>query len=268
MICLNTALFEKNNRKLGRFLEDYKPDIVCLQEVTRKVGPKVDDGFIKIESIYQATGKLEQTQLDPIWIIRDFVKSDFHGHQDFSFEFGDWLELGLLTRTKYRIKSSKLIFVAGKLTKQTDWSNWPKVDNRAVQVTDLAISGSISNLRLINYHGFWSQDKLDSPRAIKANRRILELANDVNYPVIVVGDFNLFPDTRAMNLFSPALESLVDTYEIKTTRPGDNELSHEKRNVIDYVWISRGIKVLDFQVPKVPVSDHLPLILDFELAES
>jgi len=33
----------------------------------------------------------------------------------------------------------------------------------------------------------------------------------------------------------------------------------------DYVLVSQEIKVKDFHVPDVEVSDHLPMVLDFEL---
>ena len=34
---------------------------------------------------------------------------------------------------------------------------------------------------------------------------------------------------------------------------------------VDYVFVSPEVKVIDFSVPNIEISDHLPLILDFEV---
>lgn len=86
----------------------------------------------------------------------------------------------------------------------------------------------------------------------------------VNYPVIITGDFNLFPDTESMTVFKDFI-SLVDEYNIKTTRPKSNELSHLDRNLIDYILVSKGVKINSFQVLDSDVSDHLSLVLDFDI---
>lgn len=259
------ALFEKNNEKLKAFLNEHQPDIVCMQEVTRKVGKNVDLEYISIDTIQASTPKLTESFFGPYWIVKDFRQTDFHGSQDFAVEYGDWLEFGLLTATHDLITDGRLEFVQGSIARRTDWSNWPEEDNRAVQVSDLAIHSDQPNLRLLNYHGLWSRGKEGNDRTIEANTKILKLAKEVDYPVIICGDFNLFPETPSMKLLSNELTSLVDTYSINTTRPRSNELSGMKRNVVDYVMVSKGIKVNIFSVPDGDVSDHLPLILDFEL---
>ncbi len=94
---------------------------------------------------------------------------------------------------------------------------------------------------------------------------ILHLAKKVTYPTIITGDFNLFPDTESMRVFQNNFVSLVDTHNIQTTRPESNELSNLKRNVVDYIMVSKGITVNSFAVLDSNVSDHLPLVLDFEI---
>jgi endonuclease/exonuclease/phosphatase family metal-dependent hydrolase len=68
-----------------------------------------------------------------------------------------------------------------------------------------------------------------------------------------------------MQVFYNDFISLVDTYKIKTTRPSSNELNGLKRNVVDFVMVSPDIKVNSFEVLDSDVSDHLPLVLDFEI---
>ena len=68
-----------------------------------------------------------------------------------------------------------------------------------------------------------------------------------------------------MKVFYKDFVSLVDTYKIKTTRPGSNELSSLERNVVDFILVTPDIKINSFEVLDSEVSDHLPLILDFEI---
>ena len=37
-----------------------------------------------------------------------------------------------------------------------------------------------------------------------------------------------------------------------------------KQHFADYVFVSKDVKVKKFEVPYLEISDHLPLILDFE----
>jgi len=112
---------------------------------------------------------------------------------------------------------------------------------------------------------FGQKKKNGNAETLKACKKILALAKEVNYPTIIAGDFNLFPDTPSMQVFYKDFISLVDKYNISTTRPKNNELSHLKRNVVDYILVSKDIKVKSFEVLDSDVSDHLPLILDFEI---
>lgn len=156
------------------------------------------------------------------------------------------------------------MFLTNKIIKVTDWSTWPKKQSKAVQVADLQLPNS-KKLRVLNYHGIWSKEKIGNDQTLKACQKILELAKQVTYPVIIAGDFNLFPDTPSMKVFNEDFISLVNEYNIPTTRPQHNELSHLQRNVVDYILISKDVKINSFEVVDADVSDHLPLVVDFEI---
>lgn len=262
-ISLNVALFETNNLKLMNFLAKEKPDIVCLQEVTKKVDISTKDELISINSIDQATTKLPYSFFAPSWVIRDFKSHNFHGKKYFDVDFNGFLEVGNYIKSRYKIYKGQNVFLIDHFTYITDWVDSLKEEGRPVQVTDTIINGQ--KIRVLNYHGIWSRDKIGNKKTEVACKKIFKLASQVSYPVIICGDFNLFPDSYSMKILNDNFISLVDQYHIKTTRPVSNELSNKKRNVVDYVFISKGIKVKDFQVVDNNVSDHLPLIVDFSL---
>lgn len=154
------------------------------------------------------------------------------------------------------------VFVQNSFTYVTDWSKWPEEDYRAVQVADFQLKNT--KLRVLNYHGIWSKDKQGTSRTIEACKKINELANDINYPSIICGDFNLFPDTSSMKAFNNHT-NLLNKYDIQTTRPESNELNKKHRNVVDYILVSDSVKIQNFQVINTDISDHLPLVLEFEI---
>jgi endonuclease/exonuclease/phosphatase family metal-dependent hydrolase len=263
LISLNVAAFEKNNAKLSSFLNEQNADILVLQEVIKRIDDSTNSDSISKESIDVVTPFLTESFFAPIWILSKFEYNNFHQTDHFLYDFGGKVEFGNYIKTKYKICKGQNIFVQNHFTYVTDWSRWPEEDYRAVQVVDLDISGR--KLRLLNYHGIWSKDKTGTGKTKTACEFIKKLALDVNCPAIVAGDFNLFPDTESITVFKPELKSLVDEYKIKTTRPITNELSGKTRNVVDYIFITKEIKVNDFQVLDIDVSDHLPLVLDFEI---
>lgn len=263
LISLNVALFETNNEKLYKFLLKHNPDIVCLQEIAHSVDPNTNSAFLSKKFIDQATKHLKYSFFGPTWEIRSFHQKNFHQRENFYFDFGGFLKSGNYIKSKFKILKKTNIFLQNKNIKVTSWDNWPEVQTKAVQVVDLQLPDS-KKLRILNYHGIWTKEKIGNEKTLKACQKINQLAKKVDCPVIIVGDFNLFPDTESMKVFKD-FRSLVDEYNIQTTRPKSNELSHLQRNVIDYILISTGIKVNSFQVPDIDVSDHLPLILDFDL---
>ena len=257
------AFFEANNSKLTKFLQKQKVDILCLQEVVREIDDTVLREYVTKEPIDLATSELKYSFYGPNSIMDRFSMKGFHGQEDFKFDLGGLAEFGNYVRSKYQIVKAQNIFVENHFTYTLDRSNWPEEDYRAVLVVDLRVGAK--QLRILNYHGIWTRGKLGNDKSLKACKIIAALALEAKGEVVICGDFNLFPDTPSMQLFEEHFDSLVDQFKIKTTRPASNELSGLGRNVVDYIWVSKGVKVKSFEVLQSDVSDHLPLLLEFNI---
>lgn len=264
LVSLNVALFETNNEKLYEFLLEQKPDIVCLQEVADKVDPHVNPAYISKDYIDRATSGLKYAFFGPTWMIKNFHQKNFHKKENFDFEFGGFLKSGNYIKTRFKMLKKSNVFISNKTIKVIDWSTWPKNQSKAVQVVDLKLP-DLKKLRVLNYHGIWTKEKIGNYETLEACKKINKLATEVNYPTIITGDFNLFPDTESMKVFHGSFVSLVDKHGVQTTRPKTNELSHLKRNVVDFIFVTKDIKVKSFEVLDTDVSDHLPLVLGFEV---
>jgi endonuclease/exonuclease/phosphatase family metal-dependent hydrolase len=263
LVSLNVALFEANNDLLSKFLHEQKADFICLQEITRGLEDTVDKAYISKDVVDASTKNLPNFFFGPNSIMGDFEQKNFHGKEVYRHTFGGLMEFGNYTKSRYKMVMAQNVFVQNHFTYATDRSKWPDEDYRAVLITDHIVNGK--KLRILNYHGVWTRHKMGNEMSLKANKIINELALKAEGEVIICGDFNLFPDTPSMRVFEKNFVSLVDLHNIRTTRPSNNELHTSKRNVVDYILISRGVKVEKFDVINSNVSDHLPLTLDFEL---
>lgn len=267
LLSLNTSLFDQNNDKLVRFFKETVSDIVCLQEVTRKVDDFAADSFISKNAVDKVLLNLSHSFYAPNWVLKDFKQNDFHGKEVFECHFGGQIECGTYIKSNFKISGGQSVFVQKHFSYIIDWeaeAKHPGEEPRMVQVVDLFIN-NLQKLRILNYHGIWSRNKMGTNRTLAACQKIAGLALEVDYPSIICGDFNLFPHTQSMQVFNSDFTNLVDKYNILSTRPKSNELSKEKRNVVDYIFVSKGIIVNSFNVIESDVSDHLPLVLEFDI---
>jgi endonuclease/exonuclease/phosphatase family metal-dependent hydrolase len=108
----------------------------------------------------------------------------------------------------------------------------------------------------------------DTPQRIMQSKRILSQLSKLKGAKILCGDFNLPPETITMKMLSNVLKNLVVMYGITNTR-SESYLKHASythgKEITDHMLVSNEIKVKGFKVRNIEISDHLPMILYFEL---
>lgn len=80
-------------------------------------------------------------------------------------------------------------------------------------------------------------------------------------PVLIAGDFNTFWGQHEIYLFMKAAG-----LKSANARGLPSYPSHSPRKELDFVLYGEGIDIVDFSIPEVRFSDHLPLICDFEVS--
>lgn len=119
-------------------------------------------------------------------------------------------------------------------------------------------------LTVMNVHGLWNgKGKDDVPEKIRQSEVIREFMDTIDEPKILCGDFNLNPETKAINILEKGMRNLIKDYSIPSTRnsiyfakPGKTE------QFADYIFTSLDITVKDFKVLPDEVSDHAALYLE------
>lgn len=118
------------------------------------------------------------------------------------------------------------------------------------------------DLLVANVHGLWNgMGKTDTDERILQSQRIKEFLTRQSEPIILVGDFNLNPDTKSLTIVSEGLRDLIKEYNISSTR---TSLYTKEGKFADYAFVSPNVEVRDFKVLPEEVSHHAALYLDIE----
>jgi endonuclease/exonuclease/phosphatase family metal-dependent hydrolase len=145
-------------------------------------------------------------------------------------------------------------------------------DTGCALYTVIEVNGKI--LHLMNVHGKSRPgDKNDTEERLKQSKIIIDFFKNKECSKIIGGDFNLNPDTKSVKMFEEVgYRNLIREFNIENTRNNtcweqfkEDVKINGKQHFADYCFVSADVRVKSFEVPYNEVSDHLPLILDFEL---
>jgi len=136
----------------------------------------------------------------------------------------------------------------------------PRVHGERFHYFDTGIKRLIIELEMDEFAVFLVHLSLKYRHRHLQLRRLYDLIEDTEKPVIVAGDFNTFWGENEIYLFMKAAGLRSANEESLPTYP-----SRSPRKELDFILYQEGIRVTDFQVPSVRHSDHLPLVCDFEV---
>lgn len=227
------------------FLKKENADIINLQEVP--AGLQADYYYFGLAD------KLKE-QLN--------CKYSFYSKTTQGKMYGKTISEGQLILSKYPITYTNAFFVGGKLKNNSLFTRAGiDLDSRVVEHAKIKANGETINV--LNYQGYFIWGTKMGNKVTESHcRTILKYMKSLNQDekIILSGDFNLDPKSKSMQIISKHYPDLVSRYKIKTTR---NELSNPQEPV-DNILVDDKVHVKSFKVPKVYVSDHLPLIMNFE----
>jgi endonuclease/exonuclease/phosphatase family metal-dependent hydrolase len=260
LLNINIGIKIDNSKKIADFVKKVDADLVAIQEIIRHLEKTVKRKFRSKEDIEKRLGDLYPYKFfGPLWVARAINEGD-----KIIVDFGGEVEQGNEILTKYPIIEATNEHYYKSYSYALDWSNWKNEDHgRALQVVELSVGSK--RLQVLNLHGIWMKDKRGDERTLRQCRYVIDAARKKHLPTIITGDFNLFPETESIQLINKEFRNLIEEYKIETTRPDFMDELEEGRNVVDYIFVSDEIKVGDFKVMDTDISDHLPMLLEFEI---
>ena len=207
--------------EITRFIKDVDPDIVGLIEV--------DTGSIRSRMVNQA----------------EKIASD--------------LRMNTSYETKYGSKSINQILPI--VRKQGNaFMAAERVHGEKFHYFDTGIKRLIIELEMADFAVFLVHLSLKYRHRHLQLRRLHDLVEATEKPVIVAGDFNTFWGENEIYLFMRAAGLKSANVDGMPTYP-----SRSPRKELDFVLYQEGITVNNFEVPDVRLSAHLPLVCDFEV---
>lgn len=116
---------------------------------------------------------------------------------------------------------------------------------------------------VVNVHGLWNgMGKTDTDERLAQSQKIRNFMDSLDIPKILCGDLNLKPDTESLKIIEDGMTNQITENHVKSTR---SSLFYPKaERHADYILTSKDIIVHDFKVLPDEVSDHLPLLIEFD----
>ncbi|WP_040638756.1 endonuclease/exonuclease/phosphatase family protein [Microvirga lotononidis] len=222
--------------RIADVIAAYEPDVVALQELD--VGRLRTGGIDQAHAIAQALG----------------MQVHFHASlKVLEEEYGNAI---LTHRPSQLVKAEAL----------PGWVRKPGLEPRGALWASVRIGGS--DVQVINTHlGLRRHERLAQIDTLLGPRWLGHQA--CRDPVLLVGDLNATPRSRAYRRLA---SHLCDAQaQIRLPRPRPTFPSRLPMLRIDHVFVSRSVRVLRVETVRTPLarvaSDHLPLLVEFEIAQ-
>lgn len=251
VISLNTWGGEAGVPELLSFLQEHRDvDVFCFQEVwnggEHMLGKKGGGSWLE----RRVTTLLSDIR-SALPEYRDFYRPHFY----------DFYGLALFVKDGLEIVDEGEHYIY----KEKGWVSSEEFGNHARTLQYVTIRTPMGLQTIVQLHGLWNgKGKGDSDDRLEQSERIAQFVSTLTNPFVILGDFNLRPDTESVGkLENIGLRNLISEYGITSTRT-----SHytKPEKFADYTFVSKGTTVEDFKVLPDEVSDHAPLYLEFSLS--
>ncbi len=237
-------------------------DVFCFQEMLSN--PKEDGGEIACRGRVNVLQEIA-SRLPGFECVFAPMQDDF----DFSPAYPGQTQMGnvIFYKKTFSVTERGSFFIYNDLNTYNG-KDYETLGHNAVYL----VLGGSSVLTIVNLHGNSEPaSKRDTPKRLEQSKKVLDFLRERLGEKIVMGDFNLFPETESIKMFEDeGFHNLIKDYKITTTRGSHMrklfpEYEHGKygfQEFADYTFVSSGVAVRSFTVPDVPISDHLPMILE------
>lgn len=230
-------------KQVNKFLKDQNADIICLQEVNDVPGGETSY-FTSLDEI--------RTHTNSAYVFSSPV---------FNFKFMRRVgKFGNVILSKYPFLNTKTLFTRLQELNDFDFKEDDDYNVHNLQHAEVMINNRL--VHILNHHGHHvNQHKNGDSETMRQCRMIADYISKLKGPVILTGDFNLSPHSDSLKQINLLLTNLSIKYKLTTTR---TPLTH-KTEVCDYIFVSKDVKVKSFNTSDEIISDHKPLILEFDI---
>lgn len=232
-----------------RFIEQEKPDIICLQEVFQAdVSIMIPDRMFHCLELFKQASGLGYCYFSPA------IGVDIAGG---NADFGN----AILSR--YPLQLTETMFTHSEYTQSfapRTLEETARTIPRNIQIVEVITTNGL--VTIVNHHGHWEPTPLGTEVSAAKMNLVADRVRQIKGALIMAGDLNVTPESKTMRVFDGWLHDLVAQSGAVTTL---SKVGRPLDVVCDHILTNDHIEVKDLIVDKAVVSDHLPLVMDFEL---
>ena len=227
------------------FLRYEDPDIVLIQEVYDGHDPAWERKFRSMDVLREELGYPHE-HFAPTFLERtDFGK----------------VEQGNAILSKYPIVESQVYFYDQPYGEREDKPEYFETTPRNLQRVGIQINDRI--LQVFNTQGVWGKDGNDNERRLMMAQTIVDAIKPFD-SVVLAGDFNVQEKTESIGLIETHLTNIF-----KGERSSSFNMKHKTNPgfataVVDMVFVSPSLTVLEHRQCDENVSDHVALTATIE----
>lgn len=230
------------------FIRTENPDIIALQEVYDGHDPAWERKFRSMD-VLQAELDYPHHHFAPAFLERtDFGK----------------VEQGNAVLSRFPIVETEVTFYDVPFGEREDKPGYYEQTPRNLQRVRLDVQGK--ELHVLNTQGIWGHDGRDNDRRMEMGRVIAEqIGRCAAKPLLLAGDFNLNPETKTISLIEASLANIFKGRLVSTFNMQHKTNPVFATAVVDMIFVSPSLQVIEKSCPAVDVSDHLPLLASLEI---
>jgi endonuclease/exonuclease/phosphatase family metal-dependent hydrolase len=237
-------------RQVLEFLRKERPDFVCMQEVySSKIDNSSQDflrSFERIQALFP----------------------NYHGYFSARYDLpvlDEKARYGIGMLSRFPITDTETLFVVGSrksfATAAELAAHQGQKEPCNLQRVIVRIDSDTS-FCLINHHGYWEPNGMGTDANVRAMEKVGEIVRNSPRPLILAGDLNVVFESPAMKPIQAQLNDLTQAYRLPTTL---SEFGKVSNVACDHICVSDGIDVHSFHASDALVSDHMPLVMEFNL---
>jgi len=237
-----------------KYLQTHSFDILNLQEVAGK------DTFTRVIKNKKDNLELLIKMLGPKYT-HFFVKNDQITSSPTAY-FGN----ATFVRSSLTVMHQEIFWLYQRPKPYSAMSQ--QYDEMSRSVLGVQILTGQKPLWIFNTHLAWSKSSKDTLIKVEQGTKLIKYISQVQTPFVLTGDFNVDSTSKVVKGLEKYARNLTAENHLLTTL---NPRTHRVKDLfppglaVDYIFVSKDLKVEKFAVVEEDVSDHFGLIVEIEI---
>ena len=232
------------------FLRAEEPDIISMQEVSTgalcKSAPPIDDVF----------GALQEA-----------LGYDGVRHADIQLNNDSGSTSGNAILTHLPIVDSQVVTLKTfrPLSLEETMKNPALIQQLPRHALDVQVKVGTKTLRALSWHGAWVAPPQDTPELLRQAQILSTYIKSLKAPFVMGCDANAVVQSKTIQAVGNGIRNcMLGSGILQSTHPKLHAIV-PRGFLVDYIFSSPELNLIDIKAPLVNVSDHLPIVSRFKL---